>query len=143
MGDALLWLASALAAQERWDERLEVLQRAAQIDPLHPSIASNLAQEMWRRGKFEQAIDLLERQLERPNAGAYPYNVLSSMYRRMGRLVDMHAASRRRAPQLLGDHDYLSMSYALIGNWSVAQYWQERIPRVPWLTLLTCPFRGC
>jgi TolB-like protein/Tfp pilus assembly protein PilF len=129
MSDALLWLANSLAAQGRQDEALEVLQRGARIDPLHSSIASNLAIELWRRGKVEQAVDLLEHQLEQPNPGAYPYNVLSHMYLTMGRLVDLHAAARRRAPQLLADHDYLSKSYAMIGNWNSAQYWQERMPR--------------
>jgi hypothetical protein len=51
------------------------------------------------------------------------------MYRRTGRLTDLHAVGSRQALQLVADHDYLAMSYALIGNWSAAQYWQERMPR--------------
>ena len=50
------------------------------------------------------------------------------MYRRMGRLVDLHAVARRTSLQLAWDHDSLAMSYALRGNWSAAQYWQERTP---------------
>jgi tetratricopeptide (TPR) repeat protein len=46
----------------------------------------------------------------------------------MGRLTDMHALGRRQALQLVGDHDSLAVSYALVGNWSAAQYWQERTP---------------
>ena len=129
MSDALLWLANALLAQGRRDEMLEVLERGARIDPLHPSIASNLAGELWQRGKVEQAIDQLERQLEQPNPAAAPYYGLSDFYLRMGRLVDLHAVARRQSLQLVGDHDYLAMSYALLGNWSAAQYWQERTPR--------------
>ena len=105
------------------------MQRGARIDPLHPSIANNLAGELWQRGKVEQAIDQLERQLEQPNPAAAPYYGLSDFYRRMGRLVDLHAVARRQSLQLVGDHDSLAMSYALLGNWSAAQYWQERTPR--------------
>ena len=47
----------------------------------------------------------------------------------MGRLVDLHAVARRQSLQLVGGHDSLAMSYALLGNWSAAQYWQERMPR--------------
>jgi tetratricopeptide (TPR) repeat protein len=47
----------------------------------------------------------------------------------MGRLVDLHALARRTSLQLVSDHDYLAKSYALLGNWSAAQYWQERTPR--------------
>ena len=129
MSDALLWLSNALLTQGRRDEWLEVLQRGARIDPLHPSIAVNLADELWQRGKVEQAIDQLARQLEQPNPAAAPYYGLSDFYRLMGRLVDLHAVARRQSLQLVGDHDSLAMSYALLGNWSAAQYWQERTPR--------------
>jgi tetratricopeptide (TPR) repeat protein len=47
----------------------------------------------------------------------------------MGRLVDLHALGRRQSVQLATDHTYLSLSYALLGNWSAAEYWQERTPR--------------
>jgi tetratricopeptide (TPR) repeat protein len=41
--DALNWLSGAIQAQQREDEALEVLQRAARIDPLSPIIIVNLA----------------------------------------------------------------------------------------------------
>jgi tetratricopeptide (TPR) repeat protein len=129
MSDALLWLSNALGAQGRSNEALEILQRGARIDPLHPSIANSLAGELWQRGKVEQAIDHLKRQLEQPNPAAAPYYVLSDIYLLMGRLVDLHAVARRQSLQLVGDHELLAMSYALLGNWSAAQYWQERTPR--------------
>jgi tetratricopeptide (TPR) repeat protein len=59
MSDALNWLANSLQAQGRRDDALEVLERGARIDPLHPAIAGNLADQLWQRGKVEQAIDLL------------------------------------------------------------------------------------
>ena len=137
MSDALLWLSIALAYQGRPDEALEFLQRGARIDPLHPSIANNLADELWGRGKVEQAIDHLKRQLEQPNPAAAPYYGLSEAYRLMGRLVDLHAVARRQSLQLVRDHESLATSYALLGNWSAAQYWQERTPR----DFPTSPFR--
>jgi tetratricopeptide (TPR) repeat protein len=51
MSDALLWLGNSLLAQGRRDDALAVLQRAARIDPLHPSITLNLAQELILRGR--------------------------------------------------------------------------------------------
>jgi TolB-like protein/tetratricopeptide (TPR) repeat protein len=129
MSDALLWLSNSLEAQGREDEALEVLQRGARIDPLHPSIAGSLAGQLWAHGKVEQAINLLERQLEQPNPGNNPYFVLSDMYRQMGRLADLHAVGSRVSLQPEADHDYLALSYALLGNWSAAQYWEERTPR--------------
>jgi len=129
MSDAMVWRANSLYMQERQDEAFEVLQRAARIDPLHPSIAGNLANELWERGKVEQAIEGLERHLELPNPGQGPYFALSNMYRVIGRLVDLNALNKRQSVGLVGSHDYLAMSYALLGNWSAAQYWQERSPR--------------
>ena len=129
MSDALLWLSNALDYQGRQDEALAVLERGARIDPLHPSIANNLAGELWQRGKVEQAIDQLARQLEQPNPAAPPYYVLGDFYRLMGRLVDLHALATRQSLQLVGNHDSLAVSYALLGNWRAAQYWQERTPR--------------
>jgi tetratricopeptide (TPR) repeat protein len=128
MSDALLWLSNSLYTQGRSNEALEILQRGARIDPLHPSIASNLAGELWQRGKVEQAIAQLARQLEQPNPPVVPYYGLGDFYRLMGRLVDLHAVATRQSLQL-GNHDSLAMSYALLGNWRAAQYWQERTPR--------------
>jgi TolB-like protein/Tfp pilus assembly protein PilF len=129
MSDAVLWLANSLFSQGRRSEAFEVLQRAARIDPLHPSIAGNLANELWLQGKDEQAIEVLERQIAQPNQGNTPYFVLGSMYRAMGRLVDMYAVCRRQSVRLLGQYEYLAMTYALLGNQGSAQYWQERSPR--------------
>jgi TolB-like protein/Tfp pilus assembly protein PilF len=128
MSDALNWLALSLEAQGRRDEQLGVLQRGARIDPLHPAIASNLAGQLWERGKVAQAIEYLERHVEQPNPGGTPYWTLSYMYRVMGRLVDLHAVAQRQSVQLVATHYYLAISYALLGNWSAAQYWQERTP---------------
>src|SRR5262245_38218139 len=109
MSDALNWLANALSMQGRRDEAFEVYQRGARIDPLHPSIGGNLAMELWGRGKVEEATEGLQRQLEQPNPAAGPYFTLSELYRRTGRLVDLHALGRRQSLRLVGDYDYLSL----------------------------------
>lgn len=129
MGDALNWLASALAAQDRQDEMLPVFERAARIDPLHPAIAANLSTELWQRGKVDQALAILERQLEHPDAGGGSFFQLRDRYRRTGRLVELHAVAREQSSRLITNHYSLSLSYALLGNWQGADYWLERTPR--------------
>ena len=70
MSDALLLLSNALGDQGRTDDQLAVLQRAARIDPLHPSIAGNLSNALAQQGEVRQAIRVLERQLEKPRVVA-------------------------------------------------------------------------
>ena len=66
MSDALNWLQSALHEQGRDDEARPILERAAVIDPLHPSIAANLADRLIEEGQTEQALRIYERAMEQP-----------------------------------------------------------------------------
>ena len=125
MSDALLWLSNALEEQGRSDESFEILQRAHRIDPLHPSIAVNLSDHLFKRGEDEAGLRLLERQLQQPNPGSWTYLALLDSYRRRGRLVEMHALAKGFALQAASQIP-LVRSYALIGDFNSADYWMER-----------------
>ena len=134
MSDALLWLANALGEQGRTDDQLAMLQRAARIDPLHPSIAGNLANALAQQGEVRQAIRVLERQLDQPRPPLAPFYALASLHGRLGHLVELNAAAKTMA--LRGplddqwmDHYLLAVSYALVGDWRTAGYWLDRQAR--------------
>jgi TolB-like protein len=134
MSDALLWLANALEQQGRWDDQQSVLQRGARIDPLHPSIAGNLAMALAEQGEVRQAIRVLERQLEQPSPPLGPFYTLASLHGRLGHLVALNAAAKTLAlrgpldnPYM--DHYMLAVSYGLVGDWRTAEYWLDRQAR--------------
>ena len=77
MSDALNWLQGAVQEQGRDDEARAILERAALIDPLHPSIVANLAGALYEAGEVDRAMRLLERQLEQPRPGFMVYGTLS------------------------------------------------------------------
>jgi len=60
MSDALLWLSNTFLEQGRPDDQLAVLQRAARIDPLHPSIAGNLANALAQQEGLQTHLASLE-----------------------------------------------------------------------------------
>jgi TolB-like protein/predicted Zn-dependent protease len=126
MSDALLWLAQSLRRQGRDQESFELLQRASRIDPLHPSIATNLSDALWQRGEDEEALRTLERQLQRPEP---PFGVLvqlRDMHLVSGRLVELNAVAKELALHAAPQHFSLALSYALLGDLSRAEYWIER-----------------
>jgi TolB-like protein len=134
MSDALLWLSNALGDQGRTDDQLAVLQRAVRIDPLHPSIAGNLAAELVQQGEVPQAIRVLERQLDQPRPPLGPFYALANLHQQLGDLVEFNATAKRMA--LRGpldnpwmDHYLLAASYGLVGDWRTAEYWLDRLAR--------------
>jgi TolB-like protein len=134
MSDALLWLSNALLEQGRMDEQLAVLQRAARIDPLHPSIGGNLARALEQHGEVREAIRVLERQLDQPSPPLGPLYGLADLHRRLGHLVEFNAAAKTlelRAPpdHAWIDHYALAGSYGVVGDWHTAGYWLDRQAR--------------
>jgi TolB-like protein/Tfp pilus assembly protein PilF len=141
MSDALLWLSNALQDMDRREESLEILQRAARIDPLHPSIAGNLANLLLESGDDEAALHFLERQLQQPNPRFDTYWSLVKFYRLRGELVELNAVAKDFTLHGGGDA-YLSiaLSYALLGDLSAAEHWTERSLKdfpVGWLSPYT------
>jgi TolB-like protein/Tfp pilus assembly protein PilF len=126
MSDALLWLSNLLGEQGRADESLEILRRASRIDPLHPSIAINLADRLRTRGEGEAARVLIERALQQPNPG-YPIFIwVRDGQRRRGELIELNAMAKEAALRVAPQHWSLALSYALLGDLDSAEYWIER-----------------
>jgi len=139
MVDALNWLSTALGAQGKEAESFEVLKRAMHLDPLHPSVASNVAGHYFRRGDTEAAERILLRLVDAPRPTPYAYVRLRELYRQTGRLVDMNAMEKRRALNVEWVHYGLALNYALLGLWDQAAYWSERskvdAPDVIWVKI--------
>jgi len=128
MVDALNWLAVALSIQGKHAEAESTMEKAARLDPLHGAIAINVATASARRGDFETAERRLLRLLELPQSGFGTYWELENHYRRVGRLRDMNALSRRQVLELDNARYYgLIDSYALLGLWDQSSYWAERM----------------
>ena len=130
MSDALNWLYGALRKQGRDDEARAILERAAVIDPLHPSIAANLAGQLYEAGEVDRAIRLLERQIEQPKRGFMVYRALAGIHQASGRLVEVNALAKREALSLdRGPDVALVLSYALLGDYPSAEAWNTRALR--------------
>jgi len=127
MSDALLWLANAPKAQGRDEESRSVLERAARIDPFHPSVAANLAGGLVEAGRLDEADSLLERQLEQPKPGPMIYYSLMDLARGRGHLVDFNRIAKREALDLPYSHGHsLIFSYAFLNDYKTADRWLRR-----------------
>jgi len=137
MVDALLWLNNGLVVQGKEAEGLEFLERAARLDPLHPSVANNLAGAYFERGDIAAAEQLLLRLVDAPRPSPFAYLGLRNLYRQTGRLVEMNDIVKRRALNVKWVHYGLALNYALFGLWDQAAYWSERSkvdePDVVWV----------
>ena len=139
MVDAMNWLGSALASQGRYDEALSIYERALAIDPLHGSIAVNVAGEFFKRGAAQRAEEIFLRLVNLPKPVRFAFVALRDMYADQGRLVDMNIIEKRLA--LTGLHVYwgLAWNYSLLGLPEQASYWAERSRRdfsdVKWVTM--------
>jgi TolB-like protein len=84
--DALNWLSATLEAQGPYAEAAEMLQRAARIDPLSPTVNANLARNEMRGGRFDAAERRLLRLLETPQPLVPVFIQLLELYSSTGRL---------------------------------------------------------
>jgi TolB-like protein len=132
MSDALNWLTNALTQQGREDETRPILERAALIDPLHPSIALNLADRLLEEGQTERAQRIYERLLEQPTPSPMAYFAVSGIYRWTGRLIELNAAHKSLvlSDPSFGNLFFLMLSYAVLGDWPQAESVNERLMRV-------------
>lgn len=126
MVDAMNWLSQALRLQGRETEADALMYRAYKLDPLHPSIASNIADSEFQKGNVNAAEEILVRLVEVPDPSRVAFIGLRDFYRHTGQLVKMNKSERRLA--ILGKHVYwgLALSYAMLAMWDPAQYWLER-----------------
>jgi len=126
MSDALLWLSSALGLQDRIDESVEILQRAYRIDPLHPSIASSLANSLLDQGRDEDAQKVFESILQAPKPSPSGLLSVAAHYFDVGDLVKFNGVAKMVALHRFNGYVNLGESYAMFGDFSTAEYWMER-----------------
>ena len=130
MSDASNWLAGVLGQQGLDDEESEVRRRAYRIDPLHPAIAANYANQLRQRGEFERAQQVSLRLIEADAKSLYPYYDLVDDFERRGRLVEMlHMAQRAALSGASTEYWKIARAYALLGDFESAEYWVKRTRR--------------
>jgi TolB-like protein len=131
MGDALNWLTGALSLQGRDAEARAVLERAVRIDPLHPSLAVNLAQRLYAEGRGDEARRIVERQLAQPSPNPFVLHALAVMHGSAGRLVDELAVKKLAALKSFDGWTAFDLAgtYARLGDWPQAETWIERMHR--------------
>jgi TolB-like protein/Tfp pilus assembly protein PilF len=84
MSDGLLWLSNTLSSQEKDEESFTILERAARLDPLHPSIVRNYSEKLFQRGEDERAEQLLLNLLTASPDKPVPLIGLYTLYERDG-----------------------------------------------------------
>jgi tetratricopeptide (TPR) repeat protein len=133
MSDALNWLQNTLHLQGRDDEARPILERAALIDPLHPSIAANLAARLIEEGRRDEAKRIFQRVLEQPAPGPMVYQAANDFYRSTGDLVELVAAQKLQAMRQLSFSSlfFLLQACAALGDWQMADAVNDRMLRVP------------
>lgn len=129
LSDALLWLASVLDKQNRTEESIEILQRAHRIDPLHPSIAANLADGLMEQGRDEDAQRVFDSIVQAPNPRPVALLGVMQAHVDVGRLVESNSVAKAIALHRFNGYVNLGQSYALLGDFSTAEYWMERSTR--------------
>ena len=134
MVDALLWLGNALNMQGDEKEGLKVHQRALRLDPLHPALGRNVAQDLADRGEDRRAEAIARRGIENPeNRSFQPYVALYNLYVDRGRLVEaarmarQYTLDRLRFARLPANcYCLLVWAESVLGNHDAADYWQKR-----------------
>jgi TolB-like protein/Tfp pilus assembly protein PilF len=133
MSDALLWLRNTLFMQGRTTEARAILERAALIDPLHPSIAATLAATLQDEGRTDEAERIYDRLLAQPIPGPMALSAAAGFYGSTGQLGAMTARSREAALREPSFHYlfFLLQACAVLGDWELADGVNERLLRLP------------
>jgi TolB-like protein len=133
--DALNWLSIALARQGRHGEAADALQRAARIDPLSPTINSNLAWQEMRAGRIDEAERRLLRLIETSQPLVPVFIRLVELYSSTGRL-ERNVDHGKRVMLSLAPHTGraaghfgLVQAYGELGMQERAEYWRAHYDR--------------
>lgn len=133
MVDAHNWLASVFNEEGRYDEARAELERAAGAAPLAPAVNANLAGDFASQGDFAEAELRLKRLLDVPQPSIIAFVVLEDLYFTTGRLVRSNEIAKQLAWTGVEtgrvSNELLVASYARLGVWGMAEYWQDRIER--------------
>ena len=121
LSEAYNWLSINLQIQGRYGEADIVMEQAYQIDPLHPSIAGNYANQRANHGDYERAMRVLEPFSRLPQVGGGVVAALVTVnidYGRYAEAIFIDMAGPRRAPAFaaLGLHDEADRLTAAIEN---------------------------
>lgn len=123
--DALHFLGVLRHTQGQSEEALELLRRAAEQIPDHPTLWSNLGNVLLGAGQIEAATKAYEHSLElaaETQVSASPWNNLGIVYRAQGRLNDAETACRNAvalAPQMA--EAWYNLSLVLIDRGEIAE----------------------
>src|SRR6201999_3338571 len=104
-------LGAALATIGKTDDAAAAMERAIALEPLREEAFANRAQLAPRSGRLSEAVDILQRAIDRGVNGPRVYNTLGSALRLIGRVDEAVAAFLRALeldPQLRTTwHNYL------------------------------------
>ena len=125
--------AQHVAMQGRNDEARPILERAALIDPLHPSIAANVAGHLLGEGQTGQAQRIYDRLLAQPTPSPLALSAAAGFYGSIGQMGEMAARSREAALREPSFHYlfYLLQACASLGDWELADAVNDRLLRLP------------
>jgi len=78
------WFASHLAVLGRFDEAMEEIKRAQELDPLSPIISTNVARVFYYKHEYDKAIEELQRTLEFDPDFVWAHGNLARAYSKKG-----------------------------------------------------------
>ncbi|MEX2496541.1 MAG: winged helix-turn-helix domain-containing protein [Woeseia sp.] len=133
MVDARNWLATVLSEEGHYDEARAEWERTAEIAPLAPAVNTSLAGDMANQGDYAQAERRLRRLLKVPEPSISVFRALDDLYFTTGRLVGSNEIAKQLARTGVKggrvSNELLVTSYARLGRWDAAEYWQDRTER--------------
>ncbi len=139
MVDAMNWLAQVVNLQGRQEEADEWIERAYALDPFQGSIATNMAFKVWEGGNPDRAEWILRRLVDLPEPPVSAIHMLSSFYRRTGRLIDANRMAKRLvlSSDRVLSYILLAENYAMLGQFQTAtnliSATAEEYPERPWV----------
>jgi TolB-like protein/Tfp pilus assembly protein PilF len=131
--NAANWLIRVLDLQGRVPEVMAQRELALERDPLNPILTVNLARELKENGDFYRAEKILRRLLELPTPPVPALASLHTLYTDYGRFVDAVTIGKELGLTYAGQEGrqgmlgILSLTYAQLGMWEEAYYWQDFI----------------
>jgi TolB-like protein/Tfp pilus assembly protein PilF len=127
MSDGLLWLSNTLSALKKDEESFTILERAARLDPLHPSIVRNYSADLFERGEDGRAELFLLQVLAASGDGPVALVSLYTLYERRGQLNKaIETAKHEVLSGAAANYYQIAKLYAKIGDWESSEYWLQR-----------------
>jgi TolB-like protein/Flp pilus assembly protein TadD/tRNA A-37 threonylcarbamoyl transferase component Bud32 len=129
---ALDWYAYFLASRKRFDEAIQHITRAQQIDPVSLSITTDVGEIHYWAGRYQPAVEQLRGVLQIEPDFPMARNILGLTYLKMGRTTDavaeLEAAERLASgPRMLST---LAFGYGMSGSARRARTTTETLERL-------------